>query len=155
MSSIFAGLARWAIPPQDHTSTAWGRQDCPVWCQRAVRGAWLHHHAIPHSTEGSTTLDSGPCSTSEKILPFLTPDHQANSAGLIQPPAFWLSKDAPILNGSNWVLVTLCFLISGNCVTRAWQVTSASTETFGNSAISYLKSEYKNYTQAQFPNCDS
>lgn len=78
-----------------------------------------------------------------------------NSAGLIQPPAIWLSKDAPILNGSNWVLIILCFLISRRCVTRAWQFSSASTETFGNSAISYLKSENKKYIQTQSPNCHS
>lgn len=110
----------------------------------------LYHHTIPHSTEESM-LYAVSCSTSKKILPFLSPGHQVNWAKLIHPSAIWLSRHSPILNGSNWLSLNLCFLISGRCVTLIWQFSSTSTSTFSNSSISYLKSEYKNLRTGTVP----
>lgn len=118
-----------------------------MWCQRAVRAAWLCHHSIPHST-GESMLSPLSCSASEKILPFLSPGHQVNYTKLIHPPPIWVSRD---LNGSNWLSLNLCFLISGRYVTWIWQFSSTSTSTFSNSSISYLKSEYKNLHTGTVP----
>ncbi|OPJ76663.1 hypothetical protein AV530_016307 [Patagioenas fasciata monilis] len=64
---------------KDHTSTTWGRQDFPIWCHTAARRSWLHHHTIPHSAEKSAKLNAHLCTTSEKILPFLTPGRQVKT----------------------------------------------------------------------------
>lgn len=154
MSSNFAWLARWAIPPQDYTSVAWGRQDCRVWCRRAVGEAWRRHHAVAHSIEESM-LNAGsmlhlwenssiPHSwTSGK----LGGTDSASSYLTFQRCSHFEWEQLSFSNSTFSSLMRAC--------DTGWQFSSASTETFGNSAISYLKPEYKSYTQAWSSHCHS